>query len=116
MELTYFFSKNKKAINKNFRVIEDFDHLLQYQKDLAKQWTYVYDKWYGIRNHISPPPIAVTENSGDCDDFASHIYQVSQNYNPLLFTYFPKKITKAHTITILRPTTGEWKGYYVVMN
>jgi len=89
MGLTYLTSRNKNATKQDFRIIEDFEHLKQYQQDLNKQWKYKYDKWYGIRNHISPPPIAVTETEGDCDDYASHIYQVAQYFNPLLLTYFP---------------------------
>lgn len=116
MRLTYRTSRNKNATERNLRIIFDFEHLKQYQKDLKKQWTYKYDKWYGLRNHISPPPIAVTELVGDCDDFASHLYQTSQNFRPLLLTYFPRKITKAHTVTVLRPTEGEYKGFYVLMN
>ena len=116
MEITYITSKNSEATNKNFRVIDDFEHLKEYQNDLGRQWVYKNDKWLGVRNHISPPPIAVTETVGDCDDFASHMYQVSQKYNPLLLTYFPRNIFKAHTVTVLKPTSGEWKGYYVLIN
>ena len=116
MRLTYLTSKNKNATNKDLRKINDFEHLKEYQKSASKNWKYKNDKWLGLRNHISPPPIAVTESTGDCDDFASHMYQVSQDFSPLLLTYFPKKLSNAHTVTVLRPNTGEWKGYYVLMN
>jgi hypothetical protein len=116
MEVTYATSVSLSATNNKSRVIEDFEHLKEYQKDANRAWTYVNDKWLGIRNNISPPPIAVTQSSGDCDDFASHMYQVSQNFNPLLLTYFPKNIFNAHTVTVLKPTTGEYEGFYVLMN
>ena len=116
MEITYATSVNLSATDDDLRVIADFDHLKEYQKDAARHWTYVNDKWLGIRNNISPPPVAILENSGDCDDFASHMYQASQDFNPLLLTYFPKNIMKAHTVTVLKPTTGEYAGFYVLMN
>ena len=116
MELTYITSRNKKAVKQDFKIIEDFQHLKEYQKDAAKQWKYVNDKWLGLRNHISPPPIAVTQSSGDCDDFASHMYQRAQKFNPLLLTYFPVNLAKAHTVVVLQPDEGEWAGHYVLMN
>ena len=116
MGLTYLTSQNKNAIQKDLKIIEDFEHYKQYQKDLSKQWTYINDKWYGLRNHINPAPIAALQSSGDCDDFASHMYQAGQKFNPFLLTYFPWKISKAHTVTVLRPTTGEWKNYYILIN
>jgi len=116
MGLTYLTSKNKNATNKKLKVIEDFEHLTKYQKDLKQQWKYINDKWLGLRNHISPPPIAAMQSTGDCDDFASHMYQVSQDFNPLLLTYFPRKVWKAHTVIVLHPTKGEYKNYYIVMN
>lgn len=116
MEITYLTSKDKNATNKDFRIIKDFEHLKQYQKDANKYWTYINDKWIGLRNHISPPSVAVLQSSGDCDDFASHMYQVSQDFNPLLLTYFPRNVFKAHTVTVLRPTTGEYKNFFILIN
>ena len=116
MDITYATSVNLSATDNTLRVIEDFEHLQSYQKDAARAWKYVNDKWLGIRNNISPPPIAITQNRGDCDDFASHMYQASQKFNPLLLTYFPKKIFNAHTVTVLNPTEGKYAGYYVLIN
>lgn len=103
MTVTYFFSrpKNGTVNNKKMRVIDNVEHIISYAKDLSKQWHYLYDKWYGLLNHINVPTQAVFEKSGDCDDFASHIYQVSQNFDPYLLTYFPKQLRKAHTVTVL---------------
>jgi len=116
MRLTYLTSRNKKAVEKEIRVSENFAHLKSYQQDLKKQWVYKNDKWLGLRNHISPPPRAVLSNTGDCDDYASHLYQAGQRFNPFLLTYFPRKLTNAHTVMVLKPEQGEWKGYYILMN
>ena len=116
MRLTYLTSRDETATNKELKVLDDLDHIQTYQKDLSRVWKYVNDKWLGIRNHISPAPIAAMQSTGDCDDFASHMYQVSQKYNPILLTYFPWNITKAHTVVVLHPEIGEYKNYYIVIN
>lgn len=100
MEITYLFSRPKKGTLNIERRIEDMTHLESYIKDLNRQWIYVYDKWYGIRNHINVPPQAAGKITGDCDDYASHVYQVGRTYDAHLLTYFPKKISKAHTVTV----------------
>lgn len=116
MWITYITSKGEKGEDRLRHKEPTLERLREHQRKIAREWNYVYDKWHGIRNHITPPAEAVNQKSGDCDDFASHMYRVGEMFRPLLLTYFPTKITKAHTVTVLRPNPSQSNAKYILLN
>ena len=117
MTWSYWRSRTDNTFVNEEYFINDFDKIPEYARVLAKKWKYKNDRLMGILNYISPPPVAVELETGDCDDFASNVYHVSNKFNPYLFTYFPKSISKAHTITIIVKDNKyhviNWSKYHI---
>jgi hypothetical protein len=100
MQLTYLISRliwgNPIAIKEDIHMMSY--QIRQYAKALANSWKYKNDFLHGVLNNIKPPHVAARDNSGDCDDYASHLYFKLYDRSPLLLTLICKNISQNHTM------------------
>lgn len=105
--ISYFISKvvyrrNRGIVNGEF----DFVELYRDLNERYKKWVYVRDPLHGLINLTPHPKFAKDMRNGDCGHFASHIIGNYGGQGAYLMTYFPKPITKAHTVVIYYKNNG----------
>lgn len=122
MRFSFFISKLFKR-SKNptsTQPVNEVKELGTYARRLNRNWEYKLDPVFGAINLIEHPQVAVTKNSGDCDDFASHLYHMARNMNVFLYTYFTKDIKSSHTILLIIENEivhiFNWGNYQTVDN
>jgi len=100
MRWSYWISKEKRVFADSAPNLE-FDGIHIYAIKLSKKWKYMSDPLFGVYNTIASPEVAWRILEGDCDDFASHLIQLSRNYKPILLTYFTWNVRNAHTVVLI---------------
>lgn len=75
--------------------------------------SFIYDSdpVFGAVNHIPSPSDAESVIDGDCDDWASKVYNYLElnGFSPYLLTYFTKPLKPSHTVVIFKDRYGEWR-------
>lgn len=100
MRWSYWISKEKRVLVESGPNLE-FEDIHKYAITLSKKWSYISDPLFGVYNTIASPEIVWRSLEGDCDDFASHLIQLSRNYKPILLTYFTWNEKDAHTVVLI---------------